>query len=248
MTGLLVSVRSAAEARDALAGGADLIDVKEPERGSLGRAEASVWRETAGVVAGRAPVSAALGELAEWTPRDGDLAELHAVQFAKLGLAGCGNLPDWPGRWAKAIAAFPSAVRPVAVSYADWRRVQAPSPEEVLATGRSLGCTAWLIDTCDKTRGGLLDHVSRDELAGWIEQARRQEMLTVVAGSLTPASIKTVLPLKPDYLAVRGAACRGGRNAVLDRDLVRRLAEAVAVGRKQVISVPRSLRIRNNQT
>ena len=36
MTRLLVSVRSAAEALAALAGDADLIDVKEPAGGSLG--------------------------------------------------------------------------------------------------------------------------------------------------------------------------------------------------------------------
>ena len=37
--GLLVSVRSAAEALAALAGGADVIDVKEPNQGSLGAAD-----------------------------------------------------------------------------------------------------------------------------------------------------------------------------------------------------------------
>ena len=36
MTGLLVSVRDAAEAEAALRGGATLIDVKEPRHGSLG--------------------------------------------------------------------------------------------------------------------------------------------------------------------------------------------------------------------
>ena len=36
MTGLLVSVRSAEEAEIALAGGANLIDIKEPSRGALG--------------------------------------------------------------------------------------------------------------------------------------------------------------------------------------------------------------------
>ena len=36
---LLVSVRSAAEVRPALAGGADIIDAKEPSLGSLGRGE-----------------------------------------------------------------------------------------------------------------------------------------------------------------------------------------------------------------
>ncbi|MBY0228781.1 MAG: (5-formylfuran-3-yl)methyl phosphate synthase, partial [Gemmataceae bacterium] len=37
MPGLIVSVRSADEARIALENGADLIDVKEPSRGALGR-------------------------------------------------------------------------------------------------------------------------------------------------------------------------------------------------------------------
>ena len=42
MTRLLVSVRSAAEAEAALLGGADVIDVKEPDRGPLGRADDAV--------------------------------------------------------------------------------------------------------------------------------------------------------------------------------------------------------------
>ena len=62
---LLVSVRDAAEAEAALAGGADLIDVKEPSRGPLGRADAGVIRYVVKAVGGRAPVSAALGELKE---------------------------------------------------------------------------------------------------------------------------------------------------------------------------------------
>ena len=39
---LLVSVRSAGEAVDALAGGCQILDVKDPSRGSLGRADDSV--------------------------------------------------------------------------------------------------------------------------------------------------------------------------------------------------------------
>ena len=63
MTGLLVSVRSAAEARIALEAGADLIDVKEPRRGALGAADPAVWKDVCRAVAGRVPVSVALGEL-----------------------------------------------------------------------------------------------------------------------------------------------------------------------------------------
>ena len=47
MAGLLVSVRSAEEARAALAGGATVIDIKEPDRGPLGRAEPEVWQQVA---------------------------------------------------------------------------------------------------------------------------------------------------------------------------------------------------------
>ena len=39
---LLVSVRDAAEAGNAVAGGAALIDVKEPARGALGRADDAI--------------------------------------------------------------------------------------------------------------------------------------------------------------------------------------------------------------
>jgi len=60
MAALLVSVRSAAEALAALAGGAAVIDVKEPSRGPLGRADGDVWRAVLAAVsqAGAAPAHA----------------------------------------------------------------------------------------------------------------------------------------------------------------------------------------------
>ena len=61
--GLLVSVRSAAEAMEALAGGADMIDVKEPKRGSLGVADMSTIAEVVRTVGKRAMVTAALAVL-----------------------------------------------------------------------------------------------------------------------------------------------------------------------------------------
>src|SRR5690242_4202542 len=63
MAHLLVSVRSPAEAVAALEGGAALIDVKEPSRGPLGRADEDTITAIVQTVAGRRPVSVALGEL-----------------------------------------------------------------------------------------------------------------------------------------------------------------------------------------
>src|SRR5262245_59925297 len=82
---LLVSVRSAAEAEAALAGGASLIDVKEPGRGSLGRPDNEIVAAVLRCVAGRRPVSAALGELMDRPA----LFQLPGLSYAKWGLAGC---------------------------------------------------------------------------------------------------------------------------------------------------------------
>ncbi|NBW96041.1 MAG: hypothetical protein EBR28_04765, partial [Planctomycetia bacterium] len=62
--GVLVSVRNAVEVVAALAGGAHVIDVKEPARGSLGRAAPEAVAAVAAAVAGAVPWTMAAGELA----------------------------------------------------------------------------------------------------------------------------------------------------------------------------------------
>lgn len=100
MARLLVSVRSLVEARLAVAAGVDLVDIKEPARGSLGAASLVTIRSIVEALADRAPLSCALGELIDVAhdpehapaPAVGiidQLAELPPeLAFAKLGLAG----------------------------------------------------------------------------------------------------------------------------------------------------------------
>ncbi len=234
-TGLLVSVRSAAEAVFALRAGVDLLDVKEPSRGPLGRADWPVIAAVAHRVAGRVPVSAALGELR-------DVPSLTAmpqgVAFAKLGLADCDRWTDWPQRWAAAMAQLPLGVVRVAAAYADWRACGAPSPQDVLSQGERLGCGAALLDTCQKHAGGLFDHCRDKEVAEWITEARRLGMRAVLAGSLTAATAGRAAALGPDYVAVRGAACRGGRTGELDADRIAELREQLRCCQSSVVSRP----------
>src|SRR5437762_7708685 len=127
MTGFLISVRSAAEARVALSGGADIIDVKEPRRGALGPANPKVWGEIQAAIGQRVMGSVALGELLH------DSVESLAPQtigfrYAKIGLAGCHRSRGWIARWISAIGKLPLTTHPVPVAYADWPRAHAPSP------------------------------------------------------------------------------------------------------------------------
>jgi uncharacterized protein (UPF0264 family) len=228
---LLVSVRSAAEAQVALDAGADLIDVKEPNRGSLGAADPAVWGEVCGVVDGRVSVSVALGELVERaagaTAGWPSCGRGSGVTFAKIGLAGATLEGDWLARWTAAMQALPRGVRPVAVAYADWRTAAAPAPHAVLDAAAMMQSPYLLIDTYDKSRGNLLAHLTFDELRELSGCAADARTRLVLAGSLDAAAIAALAPLRPAYFAVRGAACAGARTQAIDAGRVKRLVKLV---------------------
>ncbi len=223
MTRLLVSVRSTAEAEVALAGGADLVDVKEPARGSLGRADDDTLAAVVRVVAGRRPVSAAFGELI-----DAPVPFLQpGLTFLKWGLAGFlprGNA--WRTELNRAAIGLATGCRPVAVAYADWQRAQAPPPEDVGAYARQARVGAFLVDTWGKDGTNLLDWMSLSEIFSLCSSCQAAGVPVALAGSLGLDQVRTLWPVRPDWFAVRGAVCRGGqRTGPIDADKVRQLVE-----------------------
>ncbi len=210
MTKLLVSVRSAEEATAALTSGADIIDVKEPVRGSLGRADDRVIREVMEVVGGRVAVSAALGELV-----DDPKPPPAGLAFVKVGLAGLGD--DWRNRW-KAWSSSCNAA--VLVAYADVHEI-----DDLLSFANETRPAVFLIDTSHKDGKTLFDHLTIEKLS-LVRQ--RCAVPLAVAGSLGLENVDSLLPLKPDIIAVRGAVCRGGRDGTVDVELVRQLASRLA--------------------
>jgi (5-formylfuran-3-yl)methyl phosphate synthase len=224
MTRLLVSVRDAAEARIALRSGADLIDIKQPDRGPLGAPDPATVHAVLDALASEVPVSVALGELLQWDqcPLNGGVPD--TVAYAKLALAGCGRRGDWAARWKAAVSCVPRQVARVAVIYADWEKADSPTPEAILAEAGALGCRAILVDTFDKSSGSVVTVWAGQQWTDIVESAHRLGMMAVLAGSLSPETIPRVLPARPDYVGVRGAVCRGGRLGPLDGDAVRRLA------------------------
>jgi (5-formylfuran-3-yl)methyl phosphate synthase len=208
-SGLLISVRSADEAAAALAGGADLIDVKEPARGPLGAANLDVIRSVVQRVAGRAPVSAALGEWAEpgapdWRP----VAEL-GVAYLKWGLAGFDQ-----ARFDELLdrkSLFPPTAEMVLVAYGDWQRAHSPSPQalaDFAARGRFV---AFLLDTWGKDGSTLLDWIPHSDVEALTRFLQSDDVSVALAGSLGLSEIEDLLPIRPSWFAVRGAVCSGGR-------------------------------------
>ena len=226
MPRLLISVRNATEANDALQGGADLIDIKEPARGSLGQADGPIIREIAAAVGTQRPLSAALGELI------GTNCEPPAanLRFVKWGLRGCANVRNWPDllveREAAATRTNPIC-RAVAVIYADGARVDAPEPATVVNSASKIGCSVVLIDTCLKDGLNLLAWLDLAQLREIRSLTQDLGMQLALAGGIDFDLLPGVLGVEPDWIAIRGAACSDGREGTLCRDRVARLAAVV---------------------
>ena len=230
---LLVSVRSVEEAIAAMEGGAALIDIKEPSRGSLGRADASVIRDIAAVVGTRLPVSAALGE---WADEPRSLPDAD-VSYVKWGLAGCRHSPDWRPQFNRLLI----QQRPqfVLVAYADWQCANAPSVEDVFTLACEHAGSIMLIDThckdsatgTDQRRPTLLDWLPAAWIEDLCERARQAQVKIALAGSLGIPEIHTLLTARPTWFAVRGAVCdQGNRQAGIQMEKVRQLVELIHAG------------------
>jgi len=249
---LLVSVRSVEEAGEAIAGGCDILDIKEPRHGSLGAASEATIREVAtfGRQSG-VPVSAALGECTDWlhpgSSLDPGTVGTSGLRFVKLGLAGMANCRNWSEQWlrlaAECVGRSPARIRHVAVVYADWRTADAPAPQEILDVvsrlrrpeqphsdpgGQTSLFSGVLVDTFEKSSGRLFDAMAPREIDNIRQQTAECGLFLGLAGRLTQSMLPELIRLAPDIVAVRSAACRGQqRNASVDSTAVSQFRQSM---------------------
>jgi (5-formylfuran-3-yl)methyl phosphate synthase len=230
---LLVSVVSAAEARLALAGGADIIDVKDPGEGALGAAAPGVLTEVVREVGSAAPVSVALGDMPD-LPHTAALAargaELCGADYVKVGLRGVTSLDRAVAVMSAVTAAVAHRTRVIAAAYADADALDPPalSPAWLPALVQRTGIAGALVDTCIKDGRGLYGWLSENDLEDLIARTRASGASFAVAGQLTREQLCRV---DADIVGVRSAVCRGGdRAAELDAELVAAAVVALTPG------------------
>ncbi|HWE07846.1 MAG TPA: (5-formylfuran-3-yl)methyl phosphate synthase [Solirubrobacteraceae bacterium] len=235
---LLVSVVSAQEARHALAGGADIIDVKDPAEGALGAPSPRVLSEVVDEVGTAVPVSVALGDLPN-LPHTAALAArgaaLSGAAYVKVGLRGMRELDAAVALVESVAAAVGPRTAVIAAAYADAEALDPPAfaPAWLPALVERTGISGALVDTCVKDGRGLYGWMSEAEVAGLVDATRRAGGSFGVAGQLTRAQLCRVAA---DVVGVRSAVCRGGdRAADLDAGLV-----AAAVAELRAASAPQA--------
>ncbi len=233
MTLMLASVTGPAEAEIAIAGGADLIDLKDPLRGAFGALPVAVVSETVKIIAGRRPVSAVAGDIPMEPAALFEAASRMAetgVDYVKIGfqpgetLAAC----------IEALAPLTAKVRLVAAFFAD----QDPLDFTALSLLARHGFKAAMLDTAEKGAGRLMTHLGIADLARFVEACHEASLLSGLAGALETPDIARLLLLQPGFLGFRGALCQAGRRTAgidpeavkIVRDLIPREAASSEFG------------------
>jgi uncharacterized protein (UPF0264 family) len=230
---LLVSVRDRTEALAALAGGAAIIDAKEPAAGPLGAVALEEFRAIVAAIAAARPVSAALGDA-----DTEDAVEARARAFAaagaafiKIGFAGTQHASHVQASLAAAIrGAVPARCQVIGVAYADHQRVSAPHPDVVLSAIARVGAHGALLDTADKRGDGLCRLLAPDALRAWVRAVHAAGLIAALAGQLRVEDLAVVERCGADIGGVRGAACDGAREGTIRATTVRALLESLTRG------------------
>ncbi|MBI5955881.1 MAG: (5-formylfuran-3-yl)methyl phosphate synthase [Chloroflexi bacterium] len=240
---LLISVVSADEAREAIAGGADILDVKNPAEGSLGAHFPRVIQEVRAITPRWLAVSAAIGDMPN-LPGTAALAALGAAtcgaDYVKVGLWGPKSQAEAVvllQEVQRAVSAFPG-VMVIAAGYADAQRAGGTQPDTgwllpptlLPRIAQAAGVAGCMLDTAIKDGRRLFDFLSPETLQALAAEAHAAGLLFALAGALQEQDLPLIRDLGADVAGVRSAACRGGRRAgPLDTERVRRLREVIAL-------------------
>ena len=225
---LLISVVNEQETIAAIKGGADIIDVKNPNEGSLGANSPGIIRGIRRATPPEIPVSAAIGDAPD-LPGLMSLAALGAatcnIQYIKVGLYGVKSVEravNLLKEIKKPVKEYDKKIKVIAVGYGDAHKINALSPLECPGAAFEAGVDGCMLDTIVKGEGNLFSNLSIDKLHRFIEDCRMNNLLSALAGSLSIEHIRMLNELDPDIIGFRGAVCSGDRlNGTLSAEAVR---------------------------
>ena len=222
MTGILASVASLKEASALASLPIDILDLKNPALGALGALELKDVHRIVETFPDQC-ISATVGDLPmvpEVIGRAVDAMAEAGVDYVKIGFFDSG---DWQPVLDQLKPVADRGVKLVAVLFGD----QAFSLS-VLPAFKAAGFEGIMVDTADKTRGGLLAYRELSWLEGFVQVGRSLGCLTGLAGSLSLGDIPKLKPLGADYLGFRGALCAESRTGALDLSSAIRVCAAMA--------------------
>jgi uncharacterized protein (UPF0264 family) len=232
---LLISPKNETEAVEAVAGGADIIDVKNPKEGPLGANFPWIIRRIRQVTPANIEVSCTVGEAPD-LPGSMALASLGAaatgVNYIKAGLYGLKTLEEavyLMRNVTKAAKEYNPAVKVVASGYADASRVSTIDPLLVPKIAYEAKADIAMLDTAIKDGKSLFTFLTKPQLRRFVDSAHSYGLKAALAGSLQKEDLPEIYALGADIAGVRAAACTLSDrvNGQITKEKVQELVEMV---------------------
>ena len=209
---VLISIRSIEELDSCMEGGADIIDLKNPDEGSLGAAAPWLIREVKSK-ANNYPVSAAIGDMPN-LPGTAALAAVGAVisgaDYVKVGLYGTHTEKECIKLMTNVVKAVKQTnpnVIIVGAGFADANQYGGIDPMKIPSIIKSAGADIAMLDTKNKNRKRLFDFLAINDLKWFVDESHKLGLQAALAGSLRAEDLSTIYNLGTDVTGFRGAAC-----------------------------------------
>lgn len=222
------------EARSAMTGGADILDVKNPKEGSLGANFPWTIRDIANLTGSKVPVSATIGDL-DYKPGTASLAALGAAvsgaDYIKAGLLGvktADQAADMLDNIVRAVKDYDQRKKVVASAYSDFYRVGSISPILLIEVAKSSDIDVIMVDTAIKDGRSTFEFMSEQELSLFISASQKLGLEVAIAGTIGFQDIDLLKRLNPDIIGVRGIVCGGDRKSSIKSELVTKLKLAIS--------------------
>lgn len=223
------------EALEAIAGGADIIDVKNPNEGALGANYPWIIERIREITPKNLEVSCTLGEVPN-LPGSISLAALGAaslgVNYIKVGLNGLKTPKEATfllENVNKAAKNCSPKIKVAAAGYADAEKIGAIDPMLIPEIAFKAHVDLAMLDTAVKDGKNLFDNVSINQLRKFVEDTHEHGLEAALAGSLRKQDIPVVYKLGADVAGLRGAACTNGDRlkGQISRKLVQELVQTL---------------------
>ena len=229
MTGMLASVRNLEEAKLVYSGGADIIDLKEPNDGALGSVPLHQIYQVVDDLWEKCVISATIGDL----PADYAKINQKVLQTAETGVdyvkVGMFSERHIETCLPNLIQCTQKGISIIAVFFADME-FDVDFATRIARDARLKGV---MLDTARKGSGSLLSHQNIMQLEYFVNRAKQHDLMSGLAGSLKIEDVPQLLEADPDYIGFRTALCEHNkREGTLNPQTIQAVRQSIPVPEK----------------